>query len=457
MMKKVALGAGVVVLVLVFLIAKDWDSPELGRTLLSKATDATGVEITAEGFRLNLLRGLTLENVNGSSTSDDRELTFSLDRLVFEHRVLPLLSGTVAIDRVVLESPNIEVVDAADGSAGSRKPKAEPEPEPEPADAEPAAGADDSGGLALEIREIRIENGTLVMKKKGESGNGTRVEGLDFRIDDFALDPQAGSLAGLSAEGSLAIADVTFDTLHVTDTESRFTLADAVFDMPELRFRTPQGPFTAAMKVDFNPTPFAYTLDAQGDPLDVNEVMGAEEGFGPARVQMKAEGSGAESKDVTADGGFRLTEGRFPETEMFSGIDKAVGKNAIAGVPYEATEASFHLENNRLVLAPFRFTSENARLDLSGWVDLAGPIELKLALATPREGVQIEGIGASALDLLADDEGWVPIPIAVTGTLEKPRVLPDARALASQAGQGAKREVQERATDALKGLIRRKK
>ena len=94
---------------------------------------------------------------------------------------------------------------------------------------------------------------------------------------------------------------------------------------------------------------------------------------------------------------------------------------------------------------------------LEGTLSLAGAIDLDLALSTPREGLRVEGVGSDLLDVLADDRGWVAIPMAATGTLEEPRILPDVKALLSQAGRGLKREATEAATDALLGILKKKK
>ena len=121
MLKKL-LGVLVIVIALFgFLLVRDWDSPELGKTLLDKVGEATGVEMSAEGFRLNLFRGLVLEKVEAKSSSSGRDVHFSLDRLVFEHRLGPLLSGTVAIESVVLERPQIELVESGDSASGSKE------------------------------------------------------------------------------------------------------------------------------------------------------------------------------------------------------------------------------------------------------------------------------------------------------------------------------------------------
>ena len=66
------------------------------------------------------------------------------------------------------------------------------------------------------------------------------------------------------------------------------------------------------MQVDFNPVPFAYKLTARGDPLDLNSMVGASDGFGPGTAKLEA-------------------AGEFPAAEMFTGVDKALGKTVLVG------------------------------------------------------------------------------------------------------------------------------
>jgi hypothetical protein len=306
------------------------------------------------------------------------------------------------------------------------------------------------------MKRIQIEDGSLSVKNT-EGVEKTSVEGLDFEIRDVAFDPAAQSLKSLSGNGTLGIQAMKFDTLKLTETAGEFQLADAVFTIPALSFRMPQGKFLADAKLDFNAVPFAYTMNAKGEPLDLNGMVGATSGFGPAALELKANGSGPETKALKGSGEVRLAEGSFPDAKMFRDLDAALGKKALVGSKYKATQMSFRMENDRIALAPFRFESGDARLDLQGSMLLEGPIDFDLSLATPREGLRIEGAGAEVLNVMADDQGWVPVPIAITGTLEDPKVRPDAKAMASQAGHGVKREVTEKATDALKGLLKKKK
>jgi uncharacterized protein involved in outer membrane biogenesis len=449
MAKKILIVLAALAAVAIFLLSRDWDSPELGKAILDKVSAATGIQIRAEGFRLNLLKGVVLEKVEASSEGEGRDLTFQLDRLVFEHRLLPLLSGTVAVERILLEKPRIELLQTKSKGAYSKKKET---PESSTGEAgEPGGG----GGLALDVKQIQIEDGSLSVKnEKGEEK--TRAQGLDLEMRNVSFDPGVASLAGLSAEGDLAVREMVFDTLQLTEVEGEFELKEAVFVVPELSFAMPNARFTSGAKLDFHRVPLTYAMTGKGEPLDLNGMVGAKEGFSPGTLHLEAQGSGPETRNLRGEGRLVLPEGRFPDAPMFRGIDAALGKKAVVGSPYQATEASFRVQNDVVTLDPFRFESGDARVDLRGTLKLEGAVDFDLSLATPREGLRIEGVGSDALDLLADDGGWVPVPIQITGTLEDPKVRPDVKALASQAGKGAKREAQEKATDALRGFLKKK-
>jgi uncharacterized protein involved in outer membrane biogenesis len=454
MLKKALIVAALLLGVLLFLAARDWDSPRLGQALLDQVGESTGLRMKAEGFRLNLLKGVVLERVEGSSAGEGGKLDFKLDRLVFAHRLAPLLRGTISIDRVVFERPQFELTESEAGAGGSKGSGVAKKPAGQDEPGEGEAG----GGLAIDVRRISIEDGSMVVRN-GKGQEKTRVQELDLEMANVKIDPDRKSLGALSGEGDLEIRELDFDTLKVSDTSGRFELKDARFVVPELAFSLPNGKFLASAEVDFNPVPFTYKLSARGEPIDANGMVGAKgarDGFGGATLQLDAHGAGPETKDLDAKGALQLAEGRFPDAPMFRQIDEALGKKAVVGSPYKPTKVDFRLANDRVTVAPFRFESGDARLDLEGTMSLAGPIDFDLSVATPREGLKVEGASAGALDLLADSEGWVPVPITIGGTMENPKVRPDVKALASQAGEGVKREATEKATEALRGLFEKK-
>ena len=162
------------------------------------------------------------------------------------------------------------------------------------------------------------------------------------------------------------------------------------------------------------------------------------------RFELDAEGYGTDSKGIKGKGVLHLAEGRLPSSPALAGVEKALGRGtSLVGASYLATEAPFHVENNRLTLEGFQLETPQAALDLKGTVDLDGPLALSLVLRTPREGLVIHEVPAEVLDALADDEGWIAVPLQITGTREEPRVTPDAKALLAQAKKSTGKLIQE--------------
>ena len=454
MLKKLALVVVVILAIAFFLINRDWDSPDLGQALLDKAGEATGVEMTATGFQFNLLKGVRLEGVKAHSEEPGRTFLFSMDQLVFEHRLAPLLSGTVAIERIVLDKPQFELVET--GEAPPSEKESNKEETPAPTEESPA---DDGGGFALEVKEIVLSDATLVLRsQKGGTESTTTVEGLNVRFQDLSYVPDAEPpLHAFGAQGGLDIRQVSLDTLEIRDTKGQLSVAEGRFELKPLQFVMDEGRFSAEMEIDFNATPFTYKLNAQGDPLDFNAMVGASAGFGPGNLQIDAEGMGADSKDVKGTGRIALAEGEFPSIPVLSQVDEKLGKKLLVGSPYKETELRFRLSNNVVTLEPFPFETEWTMLELDGTVNLEGPLGLDLALGTVREGISIEGVGETVLDVLTNEKGWVMIPMTIQGTKDNPKVRPDSKALLAQAGEGTKRLATEAATDAILGLFKKKK
>ena len=442
-----------------------FDSPELGRAVLERASATTGLQMTAERFRLNVIRGLEVGGVEvKGKLADGSEISARLERLVLEHRLLPLLSRKISVTRIILDSPEVALVEASPG-AGS--PKAAPKTARRSKDV-PAAATDRdradvatpaSGGLSLEVEEIKLVNAKLETRAPRASKPSTTLEGLDLTLRRLVFNPSSvAPLAALSAEGRLSFNEATFSTTRVSRLEGEFTMAEGTLRIPKTTFATEQGRFEGELVVELNATPFRYTMKLAGDPLDMNATLGAGAGggLGPGRLDLAAQGVGSETKTVKAQGTLKLAAGKLPASPVLTGVEKALGKTTLVGAPYKPTEARFRLDKNRLTLEPFKLETDQVALSLEGWADLQGPLALQLVVRAPRASVDIKEIRPEILDTLTDDKGWVAIPFKVAGTSEKPAVAPDASALAAQARQGTERLVKAKATEELKGFLGKK-
>lgn len=419
----------------------EFDSPELGRALLARAGAALGARLEAAEFRLSLLRGLSLRDVRASGTFPGGRYELALERLVYQHRLLPLLRGRLAVDRIRIVRPMVRLSEAR----GARSSPALP---PASVPAIP---------LQLHVSQITVEDGTIEMHAAGESP--VVVRGLRVRLADVATDAGPGSaLERLSGRGEFRIEEVALPRTRVRSASGTLRLAKGRLATDDLRFQTEEGPFTASWSADVRHLPFSYTLSVEGAPLDLNAALGPASGrgrLGPARLQLQGGGVGPEARGLTGTGLLRLDEGTLPGSPVLTGLERALGRTRLVGASYRASETPFRIEGGRVSFQGLRLDTDGVGLDVGGWTSLEGPFELKVAIRAPRSQVHIAEVPAAALDALTDIDGDVRIPFRVTGTREAPRIVPDAAALLAQARQGGLRALTGQARDRLQELFRK--
>jgi len=404
--------------------------------------------LTARSFRLRPLAGLAIEGLEGSLAFTGGRATLSVDRLVLDHRLWRLLLGELAVDRLLLQRPRLRLVETRTEGRAPRPPAVAPA----------AAGL---GRLALRISRIDVEDGTIELEAPGQT-RPVVVSGFGLQLRDVAFDGRpAVALAGLSGAGEVRAARIAFARADARDVRGSLRVGGGRLSTGAVRFQTAQGPFEATLDARLDRLPLAYTLALRGEPLDVGSMMtvsgaGATAGPGAGALQLDAAGIGTEATGLTGRGVLRLQSGALPATPLLQAVERALGRTRLVGARYEATEAPFRVEGGRVLLDDFQLRTRDVGMDMVGWASLQGPLELTVAIHTPRDGLTVDGVTAGALDLMTDDQGRVVVTLEVTGTQEQPRVRPDAAALAAQARRGGARTLLDKAGRGLGGLLRRK-
>lgn len=445
MRKGLWIGGGLAVLlggllVVVFLV--DFDSPRLGKALLDEASAQTGMRIEADGFRLNLWRGLRLDGVRLVTDGPSGRLTVNAAGLLGEHRLPALLSGRVEIERIVVYEPRVELVTPPE-DAPVGVPAPAPPPAPAPA-AAPAAVPEAADGPLLSVDRIFVSNGTLATRVEGAPAPDVEIRGLEVELRNLAMNDAPTALQGLRAEGDLKTGEILLGGLKATQGSGQVRLADGHFRLEEFGMQLPQGRFLLGeFDADLNLDPFAYTLNMAVDPLDTNAVLAAgTTGLGPGVLSFSATGTGTETRDLTGQGTLNLAAGKVPGSPLFAAIELALGRADLRGSSYEAMAIPFRIRKDRLHFDPFEMRTSLLSLGLSGWADLAGPLDLKIAVKAPKDAVALARVPPEVLDLV-DEGGWVTVPLRVSGTLEAPRVTADAEALRAMGRRAVREAVQQ--------------
>jgi hypothetical protein len=437
--------AGVGLCILLFV---ELDSPLLGRALLDRASAAAGARLTARGFRLRLASGLALEGVEGGAVFEGGQAELALERLVFRHRLGPLLRGALSVDEVALVRPRIVLIE------GPGPPRA-PVRSRGVVAAAPAAPAA-LGRLGLHVEVITMEDARIELRAAGTAP--LVVEDLDLRLRDVQRPARSGpALVALQATGEVAAASAMSGGVRAHDLRGELRLSDGQLLADPVRFVTDEGTFRGRLSVDLHRLPMTYALALDGDPLDLAKATGLGAGFGPGRLRLEARGAGTESAGLTGQGMLALAAGRLPDTPLLRALERAAGGTRLAGASYEATEARFRLDRGRLWIDRFALQAGDVGLEAGGWAGMDGALGLAITLRAPRDAFAVAGLAASTLDALTGADGRVAVPFRVSGTRQAPQVVPDAAALAAQARDAGARGLAGKAVDAVGRIFRRRR
>lgn len=112
-------------------------------------------------------------------------------------------------------------------------------------------------------------------------------------------------------------------------------------------------------------------------------------GFGPGVVRFAATGSGTETLDMDGEGTLAPAAGRLPGSPLFTAIETVLGRADVKGSAYQPVTIPFQVRANRLHLSPFEVRTSLLSLGVSGWADLAGPMDLRIAVRAPRDAVAL--------------------------------------------------------------------
>ncbi len=504
---------GLLLVAVLAVLFTEFDSPKLGRLALDQIGDSVGLELEAEGFRLHLLRGLELQGVKASGLLGDDAMHASMERLVLKHRPKDLLSGTLTVTEVVLDQPRIELTSAGDAGAAVDTSNA--------VGSEVEASMTDEGGessgtsLDLAISQIRLNDGTLIQRVTTDGvAETTEVRGLnvelhdlrfssdaaanravgqgEIHIDEILLGPSAAvkaaesgdsdeltvirdleidltelgfapgdpaSLVGAKMLGELKIAEAISGVDKATGIGGQLELAEGQFKVQELNLTAPQGPLHGNVEADLAVEPMTYAMRLQGDALSTETILGLGTGnkLGTSTFVFTASGTGSDMDQLVGSGKLTFNGGELPDHPILVQVEQLLGNAALVGAGFDAFPVEFDIAAQRVNLAECELRVGPISLTLGGWVDFAGPLEMKLSVLTPREGLAIKEIPIEVLDALAEADGRINLPMLINGTADLAKVVLNKDFL-KKAGQGYVRKTAERElTKALTGLFSKKK
>jgi hypothetical protein len=440
MARKLLIGLAIVVVVLiglVLIVASRIDSETLGRELLARASTATGVALDAKSFEISLFKGLDLSGVTAEGDYSQGHYRINVDKLSLRYRLRPLLQGTVSVSEILLDGPDVEFTVTPSKIEAVKAPPGPP----------------DGGSmtdLTLEVTEIKLTRGHILVRKvdgEGKALSTTEIKDLAVMLRNIVFNPAAPSpVERVSGQGVVSAQQVLLNSLALNQVNGNLALDQGVAEIRDLSTSTEYGDLSSNVTLDLKPVPFEFSFDARGDPINVNQIvgLGPDGTLGNGQFEIQGKGTGNDPEEMDANGKLQLSPGKIPNHPVLAKASQILGIKNLVGAPYQASPATFRLQDKRVTLEGLELKSELAAVGVSGWAQLAGPISMVVTLQIPRQGLVIPRVPPVALDALTDSNGWIRIPFNVTGTREKPDVTLDLDYLLRQGAAGAGLRLLER-------------
>lgn len=375
--------------------------PGLGRSLADEARHQLGIELVEGQLWFRLGEGLVLEDAEAVAETEGRRYRAELPRVRFGHRPRALLTGVIALDRIVFEDPSLQLMEtdtpAEDGTT------------PQAASTTPA-----SGWLRFEIDEVILTNATLSLQQ-GSAPAQTRITATDVRLDDIHLTEagrRRGSLLAVEGSGELDAARGRFGDVDLTDIRSEIYLHEGKVSLSLLNFESEFAPFVAEMRVELEKSPFGYTVSSRGEPFDVAPFLAADPGaFQEASLLLEMFGRGPTRDGFRAQGGVTLPAGELPRVPILQAVNETAGRELFRpGDHFEDTVAVVRVRDGYVLFQTFDLVAERATATIRGRAYLDGKLELEV----------------DVLDT-AGGEPASAISVTVTGTTGQPILQKIAR------------------------------
>jgi len=386
-------------------------------------------------------------------------IDFAVDRVVLEHRLLPLLRGDIVVDRLVIEAPIIEVIndEPVAVQAANVTPRTDSSPRAHFVSLRQDTPGSTPARRSIAVLWASVVDATLLLSTAGEEPT-TRVYDLDVELTDIFVDPASPSIAvGLSGEGYVEVGEAHFVDRTARGNRAALNISNGLFTVSGLALEAAEGRLAMSeLVVDLNPDPYVYRVSISGERIDLNNLLGVEgaSGLGMASLELDAVGEGPETATVVGSGSVHLAAGRIPDAPALDEVADLIGLQ-LAGLPYDATTIEFSLADDRVTVSPFTVLSESLRLEAGGALSVDGAVDARALVSVPREGIVLgrwqSDFSEGMVDALTDDDGWVSIPVLIGGTVDEPRVGPDTEALLAALQASAGRSL----GNWLKGIIKR--
>ncbi len=315
---------------------------------------------------------------------------------------------------------------------------------------------------SIQAANLNIDKLIASMEKSESSGSRDNDHGAEARGD------QAGSQGSnesdkdvtvgpfdlpVYAQGRIDVKKAVYKGLVVSDVMIRYSLADNVFNMETLEAHMAEGQVKGNASVDLGVRGLSYNADFSVNDFSSDALISGVSPHaagsldGKTSASLKLSGKGTAWTDIqkalSGDGIIMISEGKIAENALIEGLTRVLGVKDLKSIDFDSFEGGFKIDGGRIKLDS-GLDGKNIKMRPSGTIGLDGSLDMNLNLSLAPGFSSRLSQDSVAARLLADEQGWTRLPVALGGSFLSPQFKLDSAQIQEQIQQKATQEVIEK-------------
>lgn len=261
---------------------------------------------------------------------------------------------------------------------------------------------------------------------------------------------------GLSASGTIHAAKIQYKTLTINDFQTAYSLKDNIIRLKNLKAKTGN---KGSMSMDcwLNCSQMTYSSQLDIQSLPIQELLSV---FVPKYASIfsgdlttkinKIAGQGLSKEKIQEnlylEDTFELINGKIQAKELAEKISSMLRIAKLSDLEFDTMKGHIKVQKGKIYLDS-ELKSRDYILEPKGTIGLDSSLRLNLPVKiSPRVSQKNKFLN----QYLTDDKGWITVPITASGTVTKPKLTIDLRAVRKDAEKKLKEKVKEKLKETVK-------
>jgi len=262
----------------------------------------------------------------------------------------------------------------------------------------------------------------------------------------------------VSANGRVDVDKAVYKGLAMKDLKLGYKLVKNVLTVETLDARLAEGAISGNARVDLGVAGLSYDSDFSVEEISADALVsglypkaaGTLLGRTSAAVNISGQGTAWKQmrEALSGQGEIRIFDGKITGREFAGGLASALGAGDSKSIDFKSFEGDFEIDDGKLRLVS-DFAGKDVKMKPTGTIGLNGALDMNLNLALAPGFSSRLSSDSLVGQLLADEQGWTGMPVALGGSLGKPRFVLDKARLQKQLTEEGTRKVIEKGLQKL--------